>query len=211
MEMTAGARLPIAAAVAALAVTLLDTGAIAQAQVYITGRSQQVPAEPPRYGSARLTSRDTSGSRPYVWQDGGRTRTARLLPNLVLRKVNPAVHRQQDEEVVEKRGNALIVRRGTSASADSGEPVFLSRAGTLLTLPGGVLLVFHEHLSGAAIEALLAGHGIAPERLSPLGITNGFLLATDPGLPSLETANALAGKEGVRLASPNWSYPITNQ
>ena len=113
--------------------------------------------------------------------------------------------------MVQKRGNALIIRRGTSESADPGEPVFLSRAGTLLTLPGGVLLVFHQHLSGAAIEALVAEHGIAPERLSPLGITNGFLLATDPGLPSLETANALAGEEGVRLASPNWSYSITNQ
>ena len=189
------------------AVTLLHTGSIAQGQVVITGKPAQVPGQPD-YSSKPLTVRDTSGSRPYTWHDGRRTRTVHLLPNLALRKGHAAAPPEQEEEVLETRGDSQIVRRGTTASTGSGEPVFLSRPGTLLTLPGGVLLVFHKHLGPGAIGAFLAEKQIAPERLSPIGITNGFLLATEPGLPSLETANALAGEEGVLLASPNWSFPI---
>ena len=68
-----------------------------------------------------------------------------------------------------------------------------------------MLLVFDPQWGEAEKSAFLAANGISNDRLSPLGaIPNGFVVETEPGFPSLELANALAGLDGVVLSSPNW-------
>ena len=69
--------------------------------------------------------------------------------------------------------------------------LLLPAPGTLMTLPGGVLLVLAAEWSPAQVAALAVG-------------ANSFFVETAPGFPSLELANALAAQAGVRLASPNW-------
>ena len=47
------------------------------------------------------------------------------------------------------------------------------------------------------------------ERTSELDfLDNGFFVETEPGFPSLELANTLAGQDGVILSSPNWAREV---
>lgn len=103
-----------------------------------------------------------------------------------------------------RTGNGAIVRvEGGRRSVDL--PVFRSQSGALMTLPGGALLLLSPEWSKKQVDVFFDGHRIAPDRVSELGwIDNGFSVRTDPGFPSLELANALAGQAGVELSSPNW-------
>ena len=77
------------------------------------------------------------------------------------------------------------------ATSDSGQaqPVFRSQSGTLMTLPGGVLLALDETWEQPAVDAFFAYNGINLDRVSELDyLTNGFFVETEPGFPSLELA-----------------------
>ena len=74
---------------------------------------------------------------------------------------------------------------------------------------GGVVLLLDPEWSTSDVESFLSGNQIAPDRAAPLGwIDNGFLIETEPGLASLELANALVTQEGVMLSSPNWAQEL---
>ena len=142
-----------------------------------------------------------SRGRVYTWEDGDRTLRAFLQPDLAVTRAGAAA---TAETPVARAGPGVIVRVADASEAE-GEPVFRSSSGALMTLPGGVLLVFDRDWGKAKTDAFLASHGIAAARVSPLGaVRNGFVVATGPGFASLELANALAGEDGVVLSSPNW-------
>ncbi len=135
----------------------------------------------------------------YTWDDGGRTRRVYLQEDLVVDPKGGIA-----AGAVAETAGGPIVRVG-AASSVKGLPVFRSVSGSLMTLPGGVLLVFVPEWGEAETAAFFEANGIAMERTGPLGeIPNGFVVDTEPGFPSLELAKALAGLDGVRLASPNW-------
>ena len=74
-----------------------------------------------------------------------------------------------------------------------------------MMLPGGVLLALDPEWDDAGVESFFSRNNISKDRTSELGfLENGFLVETEPGFPSLELANALAGQEGVVASSPNW-------
>ena len=90
-------------------------------------------------------------------------------------------------------------------AASAGLPVFRSQSGSLMTLPGGVLLALDETWSEAETDAFFENNGIDRDRVSELDyVANGFFVETEPGFPSLDLANALAEQDGVWVASPNW-------
>ena len=137
----------------------------------------------------------------HTWQDGGRTRRAYLQEDLIVSKAGAI---DSSGVAVASAAGGLIVRVAEASRSD-GLPVFRSQSGALMTLPGGVLLVFDSEWTESRTAAFFAANGIAMDRVSPLGeIPNGFVVETDPGFPSLELANRLAGLDGVRLSSPNW-------
>ncbi len=139
--------------------------------------------------------------RIYTWKDGDRTRRAYLQSDLVVSRKDAALS-GRDEGARPQAGKIVRV---AGASETEGEPVFRSSSGALMTLPGGVLLVFDSNWGEAETAAFFDANGIAMDRVSPLGaIPNGFVVETDPGFPSLELANSLVGRGGVRLSSPNW-------
>ena len=77
------------------------------------------------------------GTQPteYRWQDGDRSQTVILQPDLVI-----------DEGASTKGAEAeapggAIVRSADAQGQGTSEPVFKSQSGALMTLPGGVLLV----------------------------------------------------------------------
>ncbi len=172
---------------------------------------QEVPPSP-----------DSSEGRiAYTWRDGDRLRTAYLDTELVLAGREVAL---DGEEVVETSFGSIVrlapeserareiqasfsaSRSGDGSSLDDGiGPVFRSRSGAIMALPGGVLLVVEGGWSRSRVNTFLAENGIEAGRVSPLGeIPNGFVISTDPGFASLDLANELAEANGVILSSPNW-------
>ena len=139
--------------------------------------------------------------RVFTWQDGDRTLGAVLQDDLV---VQDTASIKADDVVVVEGGNTSIVegRAGNSGA----EPVFRSESGgELMTLPGGVLLALDADWDQSQVDDFFERNGISADRVSELDfITNGFVVETEPGFPSLELANALAGQDGVTVSSPNW-------
>ena len=146
-------------------------------------------------------SRSVRQGRMYTWEDGGNTRQVWLDPGLEV-KSGSAVG-SLDEVVVEAAAGSVV--RSDEGTGEGGWPVFRSPSGALMTLPGGVLLVLDSEWSEGETDAFFSRNGIKQSRVSELVyLPNGFFVETDPGFPSLNLANDLAGQDGVELSSPNW-------
>lgn len=191
-----GAGLLLAAVLALAVATLVQPGSQAMAQAVEVEDPEEVPKK--KTGIGQTTPPE---GQVYTWRDGDRSLRAFLQADLVVTREGSVASRATE---VRRTGSGRIVRVADASRSD-GLPVFRSTSGALMTLPGGVLLVFDENWGAGETDAFFAANGIGRDRLSPLGaIPNGFVVATEPGFPSLELANALAGLDGVRLSSPNW-------
>ena len=175
------------------------------------GRFQQdFPLEPVDFdesgGSHGRGGLSSAQGEVYTWRDGDRALEARLQLDLVV--TGDGEIRAKDD-IAADTGNGRIVARSadgdSAAGGAGGHPVFLSESGTLMTLPGGVILILDEDWGIDLVAAFLARNGIPPDRVSGLDyLANGFFVETEPGFASLDLANALAGQPGVELSSPNW-------
>ena len=193
---TRSAAIPRAFALALVLAALIQPGSQALAQAVEVEDREEAPKK--RTGAGRPTPPE---GQIYTWQDGDRSSRAFLQADLVMSREG-AVSAAGTPVARSPQGRIVRV---ASASEVEGQPVFRSSSGALMTLPGGVLLVFDPAWGESETEAFFAANGIGTDRLSPLGaIPNGFVVETEPGFASLELANALAGQDGVRLSSPNW-------
>ncbi len=173
-----------------------------------SGGARQAPADPA--GNATTVSKpaptDADAGVPYTWRDGDRTRRARLQPHLVLQRSSANA---KDDVVLHDDGRESIVER-RARHAEGGPPVFRNEGGSLVTLPGGVLLVLDPGWDETRINRFFSVNAIKPDRVTAQAFAdNAFLVATEPGWASLELANALAEQDGVLIASPNWRSQIT--
>ena len=148
------------------------------------------------------TSEGPVQGKPYTWEDGDSTHTVYLQTDLVVEADSDGLTR----DVVEAdAGGANAVRSAVAQSDGDTLPVFRSSAGELMTLPGGVLLVLDPDWSEAQVNSFFSDNGIKLDRVSELSYAaNGYFIETDPGFPSLNLANTLAGQDGVEVSSPNW-------
>ena len=173
------------------------------------------PAEPPMEGSTKEADPELEGARQgtvYTWQDGDRTLKAVLQATPVAQEKETAAGASEDHAVTKEdhavtKGEADSIVRKQSELGSNGQPVFRSQSGgELMTLPGGIILALDPEWDQDAVEEFFSGNGIELERTSELDfLDNGFFVETEPGFPSLELANTLAGQDGVILSSPNWS------
>ena len=173
-----------------------------------SGGARQAPADPA--GNATTVSKPAptgaDAGVPYTWRDGDRTRRARLQPHLVLQRSSANA---KDDVVLHDDGRESIVER-RARHAEGGPPVFRNEGGSLVTLPGGVLLVLDPGWDETRINRFFSVNAIKPDRVTAQAFAdNAFLVATEPGWASLELANALAEQDGVLIASPNWRSQIT--
>ena len=146
---------------------------------------------------------DSAQGPIYTWQDGDRTLQATLQPGLTVDKDGAIV--TVDKDTAKADSESGLTRSSGSGSEDPDLPVFRSPSGALMTLPGGVLLALDPEWTDTETDAFFTGNEISMDRVSELEwLTNGFLIETEPGFPSLELANELAGQDGVELSSPNW-------
>ena len=146
---------------------------------------------------------DSVEGESYTWKDGDRTLTAHLQDDLVVKQEaggpSGAVAR------VQASGAGIVTKGEGQSGSDDDLPVFRSPSGSLMTLPGGVLLILDPGWTEAQTNAFFATNSIKLDRVSELDyVTNGFFVETDPGFPSLGLANELAALDGVEVSSPNW-------
>ena len=158
--------------------------------------------ERPSAGTSAVGNESSQAATVYTWQDGDRTQRVLLQEDLAVQKKDTNT---SGDVVVAKSGETSIVLKQAEPEQDDG-PVFRSESGgTLMTLPGGVLLKLDSNWDQETVEKFLSDNGIDAERASPIGfIENAFFVETEPGFASLELANSLATKEGVEISSPNW-------
>ena len=160
---------------------------------------QQLKAKTGGSDSASVSGQQQSAQgQPYTWQDGDRTLTVLLQDDLTV---------TQDGDIALRDDTAIRTTRSDTVdkAASAGLPVFRSQSGSLMTLPGGVLLALDETWGRTETDAFFSDNGIDRDRVSELDyVANGFFVETNPGFPSLELANALAEQDGVWVASPNW-------
>ena len=143
----------------------------------------------------------------YTWEDGDRTLTAYLQADLVVEKGSDGMPR----DIIEADdGGTNVVRSADIQSEGNTLPVFRSESGSLMTLPGGILLVLSAERSQEETDAFFSDNDISMDRVSELSyVANGFFIETAPGFPSLDLANRLAGMDGVEVSSPNWGREAT--
>ena len=84
--------------------------------------------------------------------------------------------------------------------------VFRSTAdGTLMTLPGGVIVVLDSSWSERDTDVFFSDQGIVTNQVTEMeGFHNGYFIDTGPGLQSMDLSNHLASQPGVVSISPNW-------
>ena len=171
----------------------------------VDAQAEATPAETQGQGS----SNDSEENTEYAWKDGDRTLTVTLQPDLVV---------DEDDSGTSKSGvrvgasGGAVVKSADGQGQKSGQPVFRSQSGALMTLPGGVLLVLDAEWTATEVNAFFASNGIKPDQVSELDfVENGFFVETEPGFPSLNLANKLAPQEGVIISSPNWWTEVTTK
>ena len=105
-----------------------------------------------------------------------------------------------------------VVRKASERAAGQSNPVFRTESGEVMTLPGGVLLALDQEWAQSQIDSFFATNGIDRSRVSDRNFAvNAFFIDTNPGFPSLDLANALAGQNGVLIASPNWQREVATR
>lgn len=102
-------------------------------------------------------------------------------------------------------GKAIVLRRADGPLKDVPttlqSPVLRDESGRARALPGGVLVVLDAALDDAAARALIGRHDAVPVRRIAGSV---WLVASPPGLASLDLANRLSQAGAFQSAQPNW-------
>lgn len=154
------------------------------------------------------------------WHDGDRTLKLFHQKALVAEfSQQPALSRSVPARSIKQQGNArilnlgsetratqsLVKARGAADSASTYSEVFADEreGGRLRALPGDIIVQFEDTLSEADIEKFAKSKELKLLRKLEFQ-ANTYLIASPPGMASLELANQLYEEEGVRQSSPNW-------
>ena len=161
-----------------------------------SGESNPAPVDIPESTTQEDDPKGGSGEDGvYTWRDGDRIIPVRIETK---RAVQGRTGRRSDVEGEYDYRTESIVS--------------VSVGGDTMSLPGGVLVVLSPTWSESRTDAFFSKNGIAPGSVSRLvSMNNTFAVDTDPGLPSLRLANALATQDGVRVSSPNWQMEVETQ
>ena len=160
--------------------------------------STEDPIEPPPSERGVPPSHESE----FTYRDGERSIGLVLEDEFVVQDTSALT---PYDDVVVRGARDSIVRKQAVQDNDFG-PVFRSESGGgLMTLPGGVLLALDPEWDQAKVDGFFSRNGISTDLTSGVDfVPNGFLVQTNPGFPSLDLANTLAGQDGVLISSPNW-------
>ena len=163
----------------------------------------------PRQSKGQARSTAPSGVA-YTWRDGDRVERVFLATDLTIRDNDDT--RRDDELVVGGASESIVRAQSRNQGSTTAKPVFRSQAGGLMTLPGGVLLALDPDWDQARVDRFFSDNSIDRSRVQERDwAVNAFFVTTEPGFPSLNLANDLAGQEGVLISSPNWRTQVTTR
>ncbi|GIU70517.1 MAG: hypothetical protein KatS3mg002_1753 [Candidatus Woesearchaeota archaeon] len=94
-----------------------------------------------------------------------------------------------------------------SKSYHSSAPVsevFRSEAGTLMALPGNIILTFKEGVSESQIKNFLNKHGLILIKKQTILNKDYYIVKYKPGIASLELANQLRNEPIIETSQPDW-------
>ena len=172
-----------------------------------TERPQATPTGLSPTGKGATSPDASTQGQEYTWSNGDRVERVRLQLDLV---AQPTSLNTNDDIVARDDGESSIVQRQPRHEDMDTEPVFRSQVGDLMTLPGGVLLALDAAWDDARVTRFFSDNGIDASRVQGRDFAvNAFLVETEPGLPSLNLANRLAGQEGALISSPNWRTEVS--
>lgn len=135
-----------------------------------------------------------AGVPTHHWHDGERRRPLWIDPGYV---ADFTESRAGKDRIVE----SAQVRKDTAGVS----PLFRDApGGSPRALPGGVIVQLRDPVDEAGARRLLESLGLTP--LRAIG-AHSWLVASAPGLPALELANALHGVPALAGAQPNWWQP----
>lgn len=148
-------------------------------------------------------------SNVYSWKEGDREFTVYLNPNYVAEIQSPK------SNSIDKQTRIIPVTDAKIKSALAKGSLPKSHVGThsevfeegvggrKMTLPGDIYVEFDESLTEEAIKEWANNEKLILLTKLP-GNKNIYRFKTEPGVQSLQLANSLLSKTGVKSAFPNW-------
>ncbi|MCS7205907.1 MAG: hypothetical protein NZ853_09425 [Leptospiraceae bacterium] len=82
--------------------------------------------------------------------------------------------------------------------------VFRGEGGSLMFLPGGVIVRFKEGIDESTIQEFFKNKNLSVKRVQTINERNYYLVSTPPGLASLEIANQLSTEPIIDYSTPDW-------
>ena len=168
---------------------------------------------------------DGQGPARHYFYDGGKKIVINPDPSLVAEFCGPDAQSAVKKAVPGAEelkagvgGPRLFKAPATSfkprtATGTATSPVFrigTTPGGRLMALPGGMVVTFKPEWSDTQVREWASSKGLeVQQRLEIAG--NWYVLRTEPGLASLEAANALQESGAVVAASPNWWKETTTR
>ena len=158
------------------------------------------------------------GNEAYTYHDGKRERTIYLQTDLVAqfgRQSAPmatqaeANFQSRQVRIWKLKGDSklksLIQEKASLSKEGFDSPVFTNgkNGGSKRALPGNVIVSLEVHWGQEQVQAWAENQNLKLLKKLPLK-GNLFLVATQPGWPSLDVANKLRNQNGVLWATPNW-------
>jgi hypothetical protein len=82
--------------------------------------------------------------------------------------------------------------------------VFRSDSGTLMALPGNIILTFKNGVNESQIQSLLKKYGLTLVRTNMILDKTYYIVKYKPGIAALELANQLRNESMVESSQPDW-------
>jgi hypothetical protein len=112
---------------------------------------------------------------------------------------------------VYKISNASLksqIKQGTLTKnlqqASNVSEVFRSDSGTLMALPGNIILTFKNGVNESQIQSLLKKYGLTLVRTNMILDKTYYIVKYKPGIAALELANQLRNESMVESSQPDW-------
>jgi hypothetical protein len=154
-------------------------------------------------------AQEKTGPDSYIWYDGGKPKRVWMDSSVVAEFGKRA--ESASEPAARFNGVRIWRQEGQAASralatGDASPVLRDSPGGPIRALPGNIIVGLDPAWTGPQISSWLSAHGLTELRRLSIG-TNVLVIASPPGLPSLELANRLQESGTVVFAQPNWWTP----
>ncbi len=138
------------------------------------------------------------GKNPYIINNLDPSST------LIVKKGIVHLYKIQNKFLKKEIKEKNFTKKWNQDSQSSISEVFISESGTILALPGRIIISFKENVDTKTIENFLNKRELTIIRTNNLGNKKYYILQYKPGIPALELANELSNETIVEYCQPDW-------